>query len=62
MDETDEQLLARQKHVKTLIAKNEKQLAKMQSGTKRDQKSMFGGSLTFTLLQINSKIEERCLQ
>jgi len=62
MDETNEQLLARQKHVKELATKMGKQIKNMKSSTRRNQKSMFVGMLNFTLLQIKSKIEERCLQ
>jgi len=59
--ETDAELIARQKHVTELIATKRRERARMKPGSRRDDKSRFIGSLNFTLLQIQSKIEERGL-
>ena len=59
--ETDTELIARHKHVAELIATGKRHLERMRPGGRRDDKSRFIGSLNFTLLQINSKIEERGL-
>ena len=60
--ETNEQLIARHQRVKALIATNRKQLDKMKPGGRKDAKARFGGSLTFTLLQIESEMRDRNLK
>lgn len=59
--ESDEYLIARHKRLKKLIATNRKQLDKMKPGGRKDAKARFGGSLTFTLLQIESEMRDRNL-
>ena len=60
--ETNDELIARHQRVKALIATNRKQLDKMKPGGRKDQKARFGGSLTFTLLQIESEMRDRNLK
>lgn len=61
--ETNDELIARHQRVKKLVATNQKQLDKMKLGSAaRTRKAMFGGSLTFTLLQIESEMRDRNLK
>lgn len=60
--ESNSELLARHKHVAQLVADNRRQLERMTLGSpSRMRKAQFGGSLTFTLLQIESDMRERGL-
>ena len=60
--ETNDELIARHERVKKLVATNRKQLDKMQPGGRKDAKARFGGSLNFTLLQIESEMRDRNLK
>lgn len=60
--ETDEELIARHERVKKLVLDNRKQCQKMKPGGLKDAKARFGGSLYFTLLQIESEMVDRRIQ
>lgn len=57
--ETKEELLARHAFVKNEVDENRAKLDKMKLGQARTRKAMWGGCLTFTLLQIESEMRER---
>lgn len=60
-EESNEELIARYKHVSSLLAKGKKQAQRLLPGKRRDEKFRFLGTLTFTFLTIKSKMEERSL-
>lgn len=60
--ESDEKLVARYHHVKMLVEEVHKQRDRMKPGGARDRKSRWGGSLNFTLLQIEMEMEQRGLK
>lgn len=59
-DESNEELLARHKRVKAKYLKA-KQSAERCKSSKRDSKFRFAGSLNFTLIQIESELDDRGL-
>ena len=60
--ETDTELLKRHKSVLKLRDKKLKELQKMRLGYRRDCEARFIGSLTFTVLHIESQLEDRKLE
>ena len=62
MEEPDEDLLNRHKHVNELIAEKTKVLLKMKEGGAKDRLARQIGSYEFTLLQIKSKMRDRNLK
>lgn len=59
--ETDTELLNRYSHVKKLYKKAEASAKRCKNPANRTQKMMWAGSLNFTLLQIESEIDDRHL-
>jgi len=59
---TNDELLAMRLNVQKLIADNRKRMERTKLGSPgRTRKAMFGGSLTFALLTIESDLRERGL-
>lgn len=59
---TNDELLAMRENVQRQIAENQKRMERMTLGSSaRTRKAMFGGSLTFALLTIESDLRERGL-
>ena len=61
MPETDKELLARYNFVKSEYEKASRLAHRAKCGGTRDRKMRWAGCLNFTLIQIESEIEERGL-
>lgn len=59
--ETNAELLERRKNVKEMISERSKRLDRMKPSYAKDTAARFLGSLTFALLQIESKMRDRNL-
>jgi len=59
--ETNEQLLRRHKTVKAKYQQAKKSAERCKSRGNRERKMRFAGSLNFTLLQIESELDDRGL-
>jgi len=61
MIETDDELLQRHKYVKELVTKAKKSAERCNTPGRRGEKWRWAGCLNFTLLEIESEMEERGL-
>ena len=57
--ETDAELIDRYKRVRALVAQARKKMERMKHGPNRERQARNAGSLYFTQLTIETKLEER---